>query len=87
MEFYVDWLGFTIDWEHKYENDLPVYMQVSKEGIVLHLTEHHGDCSPGARVHIEYKGLKEFHKELLDKNINTDGQDLKAHFGRISAWK
>src|SRR5215813_8372898 len=68
LEFYGGWLGFHIDWEDKPEN-APVYLQISLQGIILHLTEHYGDCSPGARVHIEnFAGLKEFHQQLLYKN-------------------
>ena len=48
-EFYVDWLGFTVNWEHRFEPGMPLYMQVSRDGIVLHISEHHGDGSPGAR--------------------------------------
>jgi hypothetical protein len=67
-EFYVYWLGFKIDWEDKPEK-ASVYLQISLDDIVLHLTEHHGDCSAGARVHIEnFPRLKEYHKMLLDKN-------------------
>jgi len=51
-EFYVDWLGFTVDWEHRFEAGLPLYMQLSKDGCRLHLSEHHGDSSPGARLRI-----------------------------------
>ncbi|OOQ58608.1 glyoxalase superfamily protein [Mucilaginibacter pedocola] len=68
IEFYVDWLGFNIDWEHKPEGS-PIYMQVSLQGIVLHLTEHYGDCTPGGRIHIEdFKGLRDYHKLLHSKN-------------------
>ncbi len=66
--FYVDWLGFKIDWEYKPDN-APVYMQVSLGDIVLHLSEHYGDCSPGARIHIEnFEGPPDYHKKLLDKH-------------------
>lgn len=41
IEFYVDWLGFTIVWEHRFEKDMPVYMEVTKEGLTIHLSEHH----------------------------------------------
>ena len=44
-EFYIDWLGFSIDWQHRFGPDAPLYMQVSRSGIVLHLSEHHGDES------------------------------------------
>ena len=69
IEFYIDWLGFSIDWEDK-PTDAPIYMQISLNGIVLHLSEHYGDCSAGARIHIEgFAGLKEYHRNLLDKKF------------------
>ena len=66
-EFYVDFLGFKVDWEHRFEPGLPFYMQVSKDDCVLHLSEHHGDCSPGAAVRIETSDLDGFHTELMSK--------------------
>jgi hypothetical protein len=29
-EFYLEFLGFTLDWEHRFEPGLPLYLQVSK---------------------------------------------------------
>jgi hypothetical protein len=29
-EFYIDFLGFKVDWEHRFEAGLPLYMQISK---------------------------------------------------------
>ncbi len=49
IEFYVDWLGFKIEWEHTFEDNTPVYMEITRDGIALHLSEHHGDATPGAR--------------------------------------
>ena len=68
-EFYVDWLGFHIDWEHRFEENFPLYMQVSKDNIKLHLTEHHGDCCPGGKVFIEFSGaLSNYHASLTAKD-------------------
>jgi catechol 2,3-dioxygenase-like lactoylglutathione lyase family enzyme len=66
-EFYLDYLGFHVDWEHRFEPGLPLYMQVSREGCVLHLSEHHGDASPGATVFLRVSGLDAFHAELKGK--------------------
>jgi hypothetical protein len=33
-EFYVEFLGFTIDWEHRFEPGTPLDMQLSKDGCV-----------------------------------------------------
>lgn len=46
LPFYVDYLGFTVDWEHRFAPGLPLYAQVSRSQLVLHLSEHHGDGSP-----------------------------------------
>ena len=48
-EFYVDYLEFVVDWEHRFEEEMPLYMQISLDSIVLHLSEHHGDCTPELR--------------------------------------
>jgi uncharacterized glyoxalase superfamily protein PhnB len=67
-EFYMDWLGFTIDWEHRFGENFPLYMQVSLNDIVFHLTEHYGDCSPGAKVFIHITGIDDLHKKLAAKD-------------------
>jgi catechol 2,3-dioxygenase-like lactoylglutathione lyase family enzyme len=67
-EFYLDFLGFSVDWEHRFGNDFPLYMQVSRDGLVLHLSEHHGDGSPGANVFVEMAGIEALHRELIAKN-------------------
>ena len=42
-QFYLEFLGFSLDWAHRFEPALPLYMQVSRSGCVLHLSQHHGD--------------------------------------------
>ena len=70
-EFYVDFLGFTVDWEHRFEEGLPLYMQISKDDCVLHLSEHHGDCCPGAAMRIETSELEAFQEELVAKHYKN----------------
>lgn len=67
-EFYVDFLGFNVDWEHRFEEGLPLYFQVSKGACALHLSEHYGDCSPGAAIRIQLEGLQAYHQELRAKH-------------------
>jgi uncharacterized glyoxalase superfamily protein PhnB len=66
-EFYVGFLGFGVDWEHRFEESAPLYMQVSRGGLVLHLSEHHGDCCPGAAVFVRMTGLDDLHREITAK--------------------
>jgi uncharacterized glyoxalase superfamily protein PhnB len=70
-EFYVEFLGFKVDWEHRFAPDLPLYMQVSKAGCILHLSEHYGDVCPGSAMRIETDELDAFHTELLAKRYKN----------------
>jgi hypothetical protein len=47
--FYLGFLGFGLDWEHRFEPGMPLYAQISRTGCIIHLSEHHGDASPGGR--------------------------------------
>lgn len=66
-DFYVGFLGFEVDWEHRFDDTAPLYQQVSRAGCVLHLTEHHGDCTPGSTVFVRVVGLDGYHAELMAK--------------------
>jgi catechol 2,3-dioxygenase-like lactoylglutathione lyase family enzyme len=66
-EFYLGFLGFKVDWEHRFEPDLPLYTQVSRGELKLHLSEHVGDANPGGNMVVWMTGLAAFQKELIDK--------------------
>lgn len=68
MEFYVGYLDFTVDWEHRFEEGLPLYIQVSRGNCVIHLSEHHGDCSPGAAIRVGVKNIEGLHLTLDSKD-------------------
>ena len=66
-EFYFDYLGFALDWEHRFADALPLYMQVSRGGLCLHLSEHHGDACPGSTVFVRMRGVETLYRELAAK--------------------
>lgn len=66
-EFYLDWLGFKIEFEHRFETGMPLYMGISRDNIVLHLSEHHGDGVPGANIFITCNEIKKFLEELQSR--------------------
>ncbi|CAH0272782.1 glyoxalase superfamily protein [Chryseobacterium sp. WG14] len=80
LEFYIGWMGFEIVWEHHFEENTPVYMEVKKDNIILHLSEHHGDGTPGTNVFIWGEGVPEYHKELLGKNYKYNRPGLEKTF-------
>jgi hypothetical protein len=79
-EFYVGFLGFTVDWEHHFDDNAPAYLQVSRAGLTLHLSEHHGDCCPGSTVFVWMQGIDEFHRELTLKGYKYLRPGLETTF-------
>jgi uncharacterized glyoxalase superfamily protein PhnB len=77
-EFYVDFLGFKVDWQHRFEEGLPLYMQLSKDSCVIHLSEHHGDCCPGAAMRIETNDLDAFQRALLAKQYRYASPTIQS---------
>ena len=63
-EFYLDFLGFSLDWEHRFADGAPLYMQISLGRCLLHLSEHHGDCTPGSAMRVQVTGIDEYCRRL-----------------------
>jgi hypothetical protein len=66
-EFYLGFLGFAVDWDHRFDPNAPLYRQISRGNLILHLSEHHGDGNPGARLRVMMKGVRAFHAEISSK--------------------
>ena len=64
-EFYVDFLGFKVDWEHRFDDRAPLYMQVSHGNCVIHLSGHFGDASPGGALRIPIDDIDAYQQGLL----------------------
>lgn len=67
-DFYLGFLGMTFDWEHRFEDGYPIYMQVSKDNLVFHLSEHSGDCTPGSKTFVHVSDLDRLFNELDTKS-------------------
>ena len=78
LAFYVDFLGFTVDWQHRFGDNFPLYLQVSRGDCVLHLSEHHGDCTPGSALRIETDELEAFQQQLLAKQCRYAHPQIQA---------
>ncbi|MGO4303654.1 glyoxalase superfamily protein [Cupriavidus sp. RAF12] len=63
-EFYLDYLGFTLEWEHRFEPNLPLYAQIKRSGVTLHLSEHHGDTTPGSAVFVPVEDIDSLLQDL-----------------------
>ena len=67
-EFYVDFLGFSVNWEHRFEEGAPLYMEVARGNCVIHLSEYFGDATPGGAIRVEVADIEALHGELTARN-------------------
>src|SRR5690606_28351705 len=82
-EFYLGFLGFAVDWEHRYGENFPLYTQGSRGGLRLHLSEHAGDATPGGNMVVYMRGIRKFQKELADKNYRYMKSGLHDEDNRL----
>lgn len=67
-EFYIDFLGFTPSFEHRFEPDAPLYLGLILDRCELHLSEHFGDASPGSSIRIEVDDVHAYCQALIAKS-------------------
>ncbi|MEP1768575.1 MAG: glyoxalase superfamily protein [Sulfitobacter sp.] len=66
--FYIDFLEFELLFEHRFQEDSPLYMGVRCGACELHLSEHFGDGTPGSVIRIEVADVAAMSARLLAKN-------------------
>ncbi|MFP3388743.1 glyoxalase superfamily protein [Brevibacillus sp. SIMBA_040] len=82
--FYMEGMGFQIDWEHRFEPHLPVFVQITRDEMTIYLTEHTGDCQVGGLVHFFVPNVDNWYNELKSKaqeefrNIEPPNDDIEG---------
>jgi len=83
-EFYLDFLDFQVEFEHRFEPGLPLYMGISRSGLTLHLSEHHGDASPGANIMVPVNNIEQLRDELHAKQYQYGRPEIvQQGWGKI----
>lgn len=69
LAFYVDGLGFEVDWEHRFEPGLPVFMQLTRAGQSIFLTEHAGDCQVGGAAYFVIPDVEACYNDFKARGV------------------
>jgi catechol 2,3-dioxygenase-like lactoylglutathione lyase family enzyme len=77
-EFYLDYLGFQLEFEHRFHVDGPLFMGIARGGLRIFLSEHYGDGTPGTHVVIRLRGLDALHRELVAKKYRYFNPSIQA---------
>ncbi|QDT30358.1 Glyoxalase-like domain protein [Gimesia panareensis] len=68
--FYLDYLGFEVDWESRFSPTAPLYLQIHLGKAVLHLNGHAQEDAPITEVNIPVLGLQNFCDYLIAKKAD-----------------
>ena len=66
--FYCDFLGFEVDFEHRFAPHMPLYLGLKRGPVLLHLTEHRGDATTGSAIFVWMTGVDDYRRELASRN-------------------
>lgn len=69
LAFYEQALGFHVDWTHQFGPGFPLFMQITREGQTVFLTEHTGDCEPGGAVYFIVPDARACHARFLENGV------------------
>ncbi len=69
--FYTARLGFKVDWEHRFGPAYPVFVQLSRDGLILYLSQHEGDCKPGGLVYLYVSDVDAWHADLRKHGLDV----------------
>jgi uncharacterized glyoxalase superfamily protein PhnB len=67
--FYADGLGFTVDWEHRFEPGFPVFAQLTRDGLSLFLSEHSGDCQVGGAAYFVVDDVDALFRDICARGV------------------
>lgn len=83
-------LGFTKEWEHRFEPGFPAFVSVARGNVRLYLSEHKGDARPDTLVHLYVSDIDAVSEEFgipVDENglagrechlVDPDGNRLRV---------
>lgn len=88
--FYVEKLGFNLNWTDKHCDCFPAYSEIEMDGAVIHLTEEYGFAKEGMTIMIKKEKLKEYLGELnkddLFKTVEIEEEVFGNSFMIEDPW-
>jgi len=83
QRFYCDKLGFEVSWEHDPGDSEPVFLEVRRDDVALHLSEHEGDGPPGVQVYDNVSDARALYDEFTGKGVEIAEAPAEAPWGEL----
>ena len=79
-QFYVDKLGFKLDFEWRHEPGFPVVMGIKSGELYLHLSEH-GKGHPGTEIYIFIDDITVWHRQCVSNDVAIENGPEQKPWG------
>ena len=65
-------LGFEVEWEHRFTDDLPLFVSIRRGMWHIFLSEHDGDAPPNGLVYLYADGIDALHRAWRSAGVAAE---------------
>ena len=82
-ELFCGKLGFHKTWEYDPGDGYPVFIEVTRDSVSFHLSEHEGDGPMGIQVYVSVSDALALYDEFTAKGVVTISEPSEAAWGEL----
>lgn len=82
LAFYVERLGFVVDWEHRFEAGFPLFAQLTRAGQSIFVTEHAGECQVGGAAYFVVPDIDACYADFTSRGAGGIAPPIVQSWGR-----
>ena len=80
-KFYCQKLGFQKSWEYDPGDGEPVFIEITRDKVSLHLSEHEGDGPLGVQLYVNVANAGALYDELTQNGVSIGDPPYDAEWG------
>ena len=81
--FYRDKLGFRTTWEHDAGDGHPVFLEIARDDVAIHLSEHAGDGPESVSVYVNVANARALFDAVTAMGAETHGAPEQMEWGEV----
>ncbi len=81
--FFCGKLGFRKTWEYDPGDGYPVFMEVTRDAVSFHLSEHEGDGPAGIQLYVNVADAKALYEEFTSRSVDIGNAPEEAPWGHL----
>ncbi len=83
-KFYCEKLGFKTSWELDPGDGFPVFLEIVRDQVAFHLSEHDGDGPLGVQTYVNVENAQKLYDEFVSHGVELHGPPEEAEWGELT---